>query len=157
MSLLECLVRQNLTEFMNLLIRSAFFDLISAENSNVSITVFAPTNAAFDAVRSELVNIDPDMVIGNHIVLGTVKESDLVPDRRFMNLAGLILHGTTASFPNTNSLTYYNPQFTNVRQLHYIMLLMMLILLIYIGALYQRRSCGESRCLCYCQWDTSHH
>ena len=101
---------------MNLLIRSSFFDLISANNSNVSITVFAPTNAAFDAVRDQLEDVDPDMVIGNHIVLGAVSESDLVTDRRFMNLAGLILHATTASFPDTSSLSYYNPKFTNVRQ-----------------------------------------
>ena len=114
-SLLECLVRQNLTEFTNLLIRSSFFDLISANNSNMSITVFAPTNAAFDAVRDQLVNEDPDMVIGNHIVLGTVKESDLVTDRRFTNLADLILHATTASFPDTSSVSYYSTQFTNVR------------------------------------------
>jgi hypothetical protein len=102
---------------MNLLIRSSFFDLIIANNSNISVTVFAPSNAAFDAVRDQLVGIDPDVVIGNHIVLGTVKESDLVTDRRFMNLAGLILHASTASFPDTSSISYYNPQFTNVRQL----------------------------------------
>ena len=114
-SLFECLIRQNLTEFMNLLIRSSFFDLIISNNSNMSITVFAPTNAAFDAVRDQLVGADPDMIVGNHIVLGTVKESDLVTDRRFMNLAGLILHATTASFPNTGSLSYYNPQYTMVK------------------------------------------
>ena len=81
----------------------------------MSITVFAPTNAAFDAVRDQLVNEDPDMVIGNHIVLGAVKESDLVTDRRFTNLANLILHATTASFPDTSSVSYYSTQFTNVR------------------------------------------
>ena len=81
----------------------------------MSITVFAPSNAAIDAVRDQLVNVDPDMVIGNHIVLGAVKESDLVTGRRFTNLAGLILHATTASFPDTSSISYYNTQFTNVR------------------------------------------
>ena len=80
----------------------------------MSITVFAPSNAAFDAVRNELVDMDPDMVIGNHIVLGTVKESDLVSNRRFTNLAGLTLHSTVASFPDTSSISYYNTQFTNV-------------------------------------------
>ena len=117
MSLFECLIRQNLTEFMNLSIRSSFFDRLLSNSSNVSITVFAPSNAAFDAVRDQLVDADPDMIIGNHIVVGTVKESDLVTDRRFMNLAGLILHATTASFPNTGSLSYYNPQYTMVKQL----------------------------------------
>lgn len=103
---------------------SSFLDLISANNSNVSITVFAPTNAAFDAVRDQLAGVDPDMVIGNHIVIGNVKESDLINiDRRFMNLAGLTLHATTASFPDTSSINYYNPQFTNVRQHYYFVLI----------------------------------
>lgn len=117
---MECLIRQNLTEFVNLLVRSSFLDLISNSSaSNMSITVFAPTNAAFDAIRGQLNDLDPDMVIGNHIVLGTVKESDLVTDRRFTNLAGLTLHATTASFPDTSAVSHYNTPFTNVRQVYY--------------------------------------
>ena len=83
------------------------------------ITVFAPTNAAFDAVRDDLVGIDPDMLIGNHIVNGTVKESDLVFDRRFTNIVGLTLHSTVASFPDTSLISYdsYSQQFISVSEL----------------------------------------
>lgn len=82
-------------------------------NPNISITVFAPTNAAFDAANIPA-DMDPDMLVGNHIVLGTVKESDLLTDRRFTNVEGLILHSSTASFPDTSYLTSYNPLFISV-------------------------------------------
>lgn len=86
--------------------------------SNISITVFAPTNAAFDAANIP-VGMDPDMLVGNHIVLGNVKESDLVVDRRFMNMEGLLLHSTTAAFPDTSLITSYDTQFISVSGINF--------------------------------------
>ena len=113
-SLIECLVTHNLTTFINYLTRSMYLDLLSMTDSNISLTIFAPTNAAFDAANIPT-GMDPDMLVGNHIVLGTVKESDLVLNRQFMNLEGLRLHSTTAAFPDTSHVTSYNSQFISVR------------------------------------------
>ena len=108
-SLLECLMRHNLTSFLSFLEQSDFFELLNMTSPNISITVFAPTNAAFAAANIPP-DINPDMLVGNHIVLETmIKESDLVPSRRFTNVASMVLHATTASFPNT---AVYNPTYT---------------------------------------------
>lgn len=98
---------------MNFLVRSTYFDLLSS-SSNITLTVFAPTNAAFAAANISS-NIDLDALVGNHIVLGTVKESDLITDRRFVNIEDLTLHSSTASFPDTSSITYRSQQFISVR------------------------------------------
>ena len=87
-------------------------------DSNISITVFAPTNAAFDAANIPA-GMDPDMLVGNHIVLRSVKESDLVVDRRFMNIEGLLLHSTTAAFPDTSQLRSYSTPFISVSGINF--------------------------------------
>ena len=113
MSILECLIRQNLTTFLSYLVRSSYFDLLSLNDSNITLTVFAPTNAAFDAANISL-EMDPDLLIGNHIVMGTVKESELISNRRFMNIEGLVLHSTSAGFPDTRSISYHSQVFIYV-------------------------------------------
>ena len=74
------------------------------------MTVFAPSNEAFAAMSSELIGIDPDMLVGNHIVNRTVLSTQLVSMMRFENLAGTVLHSVAVSFYDY-SLVYYYPQY----------------------------------------------
>ena len=100
-TLLECLQIHGLTSFSTFLMLSNFFDLLNETESRV--TVFAPTDAAFDGQNSDVIdalNNSPDpgttnYLIGFHIVNGTVRFNDILKRTRFDNLAGSLLHGTT--------------------------------------------------------------
>lgn len=105
-------MRHNLTSFLSYLERSTFIELLNITAPNVSITVFAPTNAAFAAANIPA-DMDPDMLVGNHIVLQAIQESDLIAGRRFTNVADMMLHATTALFPNTAHIAAYSsPSYT---------------------------------------------
>lgn len=83
---------------------SSFLDLLNT--TGVKVTVFAPTNAAFDSVLDQLVGVNPNMLIGNHIVNGTVQEDQIRFETRFETRAGTILHGTTVVFYEYSYFTY---------------------------------------------------
>lgn len=101
-TLLECLRLHNLTRFISFLEESSFLGLANRSD----VTVLAPTNEAFALVEARLVSIDPDTLVGNHIINQTLKESKFIHRKRFTSLAGLTLHSTLVSFPDFRLITY---------------------------------------------------
>lgn len=101
-----------LTEFISYINESVFFPLFN-ESTDSEFTVFAPTNAAFEAQMGELasLDIDPDTLVGHHLVPETVMEADLVFDKRFMTFSNTTLHSTTVVYAD-RSLYQYNPQYS---------------------------------------------
>ena len=87
-----------------------FYELLNT--TGVTVTVFAPTNEACAAMSNELMGINPDMLVGNHIVNRTVLSTQLVSMMRFETLAGTALHSVTVVFYDY-SLVYSNPQYSN--------------------------------------------
>ncbi len=93
-SLLQCLELQGLTSFLGAVNMSQFFELLNG--TDMKVTLFVPTNAAFE--EAGMLLDAPDMLVGNHLVLGTVQEDDLVSTMRFLTLAGTHLHSTTVIY-----------------------------------------------------------
>ena len=94
-----------MTRFLEFVEQSSYRDLINSNNSGV--TVFAPTNEAFNLVDPDLLSMtDIDMLVGNHIITGIVSESDLQHRTRIMNVIGLALHSTLIHFPDYSVITY---------------------------------------------------
>lgn len=98
-----------LTEFNDFASTSDIF-LMFLNTSN-KFTVFAPTNAAFEAMRRELEALDLNIVVGHHIIGGrTLQESNLGFNLRFMTLSNTTLHSTTVVYGDRSLL--YNPQYS---------------------------------------------
>ncbi len=81
-------------------------------SSDTEVTLFAPTNAAFEDI--DLSSVDLDMLVGNHLVLGTVGEEKLVNNRMFVTLAGTHLHSTTVMY-NDYSPSYSGYSYSQSR------------------------------------------
>ena len=94
---------------------SIFTDLLNS--TNAVLTLFAPTNESFDDI--DLLSVDPDMLVGNHLVRGTLKEADLMNNRRFTTLAETQLHSTTVVFstysPVIRHQSYHTGYYTQTR------------------------------------------
>lgn len=106
-SVLDCLERLGLTETLALLEES---DFANHTNFGQMFTLFAPTNAAIEAVRDELDMMNSAVVVGNHIVGRALKEEDLTFNQRFQTLANLTIHSTTVVFGH-RTLYNYNPHY----------------------------------------------
>ena len=121
-SVMECLIRLNLTEFIDYVVLSDLLPIfVNVNESGLELTVFVPTNAAFEAVRGELDDVDPDVLVRNHIVEGTIDESDLVFDQRFQTLQNTSLHSTTVVFADQSYLQYnqhYSSRNRGIRYIH---------------------------------------
>lgn len=86
-----------LTHFVSLVTESEYFDLLNATGDPLrEYTIFAPTDKAFEEAGD--LDADLNVVVGNHIYDGTVKESDLHFNRRFNTLANTTIHSTTVVF-----------------------------------------------------------
>lgn len=78
-------------------------------NTDFVFTLFAPTNAAFQAMLEPAEEINQDLLVGHHLVEGIVKVSDLVFDQRFMSFFNTTLHSTTVVYGD-KTLYQYNYQ-----------------------------------------------
>ena len=107
-TVLDCLEQLGLTEFLTLLNESDF----TSQNilGQMPFTLFAPTNAAIEAVRDDINFLDPTMLVGNHIVGQALKQEELGFDRRFLTLSNLTIHSTTVVFGDL-SLYRYSPNY----------------------------------------------
>ena len=104
-TLLECLELQTDTsQFLNFIPMTTFLQLLNT--SGAEITVFAPTNDAFAAMASEVALVPPNLLVGNHLVNGTVQFTDLVSGEVFPTLAGTQLHSTTISYYDYSRASY---------------------------------------------------
>lgn len=103
-TILECLRLHNLSKFIEFLEMSSYFNLLSRNDSEV--TVLAPTNAAFDRVEDELMGVDPDMLVGNHIINQTLLQNRFLNRKRFKTLAEQTLHSTIVHFADYSLITY---------------------------------------------------
>lgn len=108
---MDCLELLNLTTFIGFVNESIFLPLIGSNSSDVEFTVFAPTNAAFDAIQDQLEDVNITALIGNHILEGTVMESDLLFDKRFTTMNDLTVHSTTVVFGD-RTLYVHNPLYS---------------------------------------------
>lgn len=74
----------------------------------MEVTLFVPTDEAFEDIV--LMSVDPDMLVGNHLVAGTIEEDDLMSNMRFLTLAGTQLHSTTVTYydysPSSHGYAY---------------------------------------------------
>ena len=109
-SLLECLEIQNLTSFINYLNQSTYFELLNT--TGATLTVFAPTNAAFAAMSNQLLGVNPEMLVGNHIVNATILSTQLRSMMRFQTIAQTTLHSAVVVFYD-NTFLYNNPHYLN--------------------------------------------
>ena len=107
-SLLECLEIQNLTSFISYLNQSTYLELLNTTGE--TLTVFAPTNAAFAAMRDQLIGMNPNTLVGNHIVNATILSTQLRSTMRFQTVAQTTLHSTAVVFYD---LSYTNPHYLN--------------------------------------------
>ena len=110
-----CLTLQGLTTFLELYnisgmrnISETAIDIINSIES--PLTFFVPTNEAFVSSPSD--NLDIDMLLLNHIVLGRVSLSSLTFNRRFMTLSGLMIHSTAVVYAD-RSLAEYSQGYNN--------------------------------------------
>ena len=117
-TLLECLQIQGLDEFISYLNQTNYFDLLNTSGSQ--LTVFAPTNAAFQQARAmglifrptdTFVNVS--MLVGNHIVQGNITHRDLEKTgvRIYTNVEGILLHRVSVSFDDYSYVSY-NPGYS---------------------------------------------
>ncbi len=99
--MLDCLNILNLTTFVDVFNQSDFSPLLTI--GHIEFTVFAPTNAAFEDVLNEMGEVDLNILAGNHLLAGTMKESDIVFNGRFLTLANMTLHSTTVVYADQRS------------------------------------------------------
>ena len=109
-SLLECLEIQNLTSFISYLNQSTYLELLNTTGE--TLTVFAPTNAAFAAMSDQLIGMNPNTLVGNHIVNATILSTQLRSMMRFETVAQTTLHSTAVVFHDTSFL-HTNPHYLN--------------------------------------------
>ena len=105
---MECLERHGLEVFLLFLRETIYYDLLNTTGAKV--TVFAPTDDAFAAVQMDLNGIDPNVLIGNHIVDDTIQLDDLQQHKVFLNLQNNLLHSTTVVFYDFSPV-YFNPRY----------------------------------------------
>ena len=115
----DCLTLQGLTTFLELYNISGMVNMSETAadiiNSTKSpLTFFVPTNEALESFQSDNQsdNLDIDMLLLNHIVLGRVSLSSLTFNRRFMTLSGLMIHSTAVVFAD-RSLVEYSQGYNN--------------------------------------------
>lgn len=112
--ILECLSILELTEFINFVNSSDIFPMFLNSSDSDEFTIFAPTNAAFEAMRRELEasGVSLDTLVGHYIVPdSTLKESDLGFNLVFMTLSDTNLHTAVVVYGDRTLL--YNPRYTN--------------------------------------------
>ena len=95
-----------MTEFIAILDNS---DFVNQTDFGEMFTLFVPTNAAIEAINNELDLLDPNMIVGNHVVGRALKETDLTFNQRFRTIVNLTIHSTTVVFGH-QTLYNYNPQ-----------------------------------------------
>lgn len=100
----QCLELLGLTEFLALIRESDFIN--QTDFGQTSSTLFAPTNAAIEAVRDELDQMDSTMIVGNHVVGRALKEDDLIFNQRFQTIVNLTIHSTEVVFGDRTLLQY---------------------------------------------------
>lgn len=111
---MECLSILELTEFIGLINSSSILSSFLNTSDDSEFTIFAPTNAAFEAMRSELdaLGIDSDTLLGHHIIADSdLKESDLGFNLRFMTLSNTTLHSNAVVYGDRT--LQYNPKYSN--------------------------------------------
>jgi hypothetical protein len=109
----ECLRTLQLTEFIDFLISSDTFAMLLNTSDDSQFTIFAPTNAAFEAMRSELEasQIPLDTLAGHYIIPDSrLMESDLGFNMRFNTLSNTTLHTTVVQYADRT--LQYNPSYS---------------------------------------------
>lgn len=98
-----------LTEFSDFVSMSDIFLMFL--NTSDGFTIFAPTNAAFEAMLDELEALDLDVAVGHHIIDDrALRESQLGFNLRFMTLSNTTLHSTAVVYGDRTLL--YNPDYS---------------------------------------------
>ena len=119
-SLLECLERHGLDEFIEYVIRSVY-DFNQTTSSHV--TLFVPTNDAVRRGVDEFFIPEPtsllfnmSQLVGNHLVLDNVTMASLRvhSDKIYVNANGRNLHKVAVTYTDLSSVSYStNPYYSN--------------------------------------------
>ena len=111
-SLLECLEIQGLSEFISYLNNTPYLSLLNS--TGAPLTVFAPSNAAFEQAHSLVFlsptnpNINISMLVGNHLVRGNITKASLEQHgaKIYTNMEGRNLHRVSVSFGDYSYITH---------------------------------------------------
>ena len=130
-SILECLEIQGLTEFIEYLTASVYFDLFNSTTDS-HLTLFAPTNEALNRLqRSGFIPppsttfFNVSQLVANHIVEGNVTVASLKQfgNKIYVSIDGRNLHRVSIAIIDQSSVTYpqnqyyYNPVIQNQHEI----------------------------------------